>query len=112
MEPNDSEAVAIVIRPSAHFRWRAARRALRDEVLEFVMRWGEPTRAAGATHWTIVRNELPAELRNSATAAAAERWIIVADDDGSLITCYRREDAWRFVRRKSQIRRRLTLRGT
>ncbi|WNG39362.1 hypothetical protein F0U61_41135 [Archangium violaceum] len=91
-------------RPTRHYKARAAERALRSDIEEFLMTWGTETRAAGATHITLVRRDLPFELQDSEEADRAEGWIIVASDDGSLITCYRRTDAWRFVRRKSQMR--------
>jgi hypothetical protein len=91
-------------RPTHHYKARAAERALRSDIEEFLMTWGTEMRAAGATHITLVRRDLPFELQDSEEADRAEGWIIVASDDGSLITCYRRTDAWRFVRRKSQMR--------
>jgi hypothetical protein len=91
-------------RPTRHYNARTAERALRSDIEEFLMTWGTETRAAGATHITLVRRDLPFELQDSEEADRAEGWIIVASDDGSLITCYRRTDAWRFVRRKSQMR--------
>lgn len=90
-------------RTTRHYRHRAAERALRSHVEDFLMTWGTETRAAGATHITVVRRDLPVELQGTEEAARAEGWIIVAGDDGSLVTCYRRSDAWRFVRRKSQM---------
>lgn len=87
-----------------HYEARAAERALRSDVEEFLMTWGTETRAAGATHITLVRRDLPFELRDSEEALRAEGWIIVTGTDGSLVTCYRRTDAWRFVRRKSDYR--------
>ena len=98
--------------PTQHFRTRAAERALRPAVQAFLMTWGTETRAAGATHLTLVRRDLPPDVRDTEEAARAEGWIIVASDDGSLLTCYRRNDAWRFVRRRSQARpRRRARRG-
>ncbi len=90
--------------PTQHYQARTAERALRSDVEDFLMTWGTETRAAGATHITLVRRDLPIDLQNSEEAVRAEGWIIVAGDDGSLVTCYRRTDAWRFVRRKSQMR--------
>jgi len=91
-------------RPTRHYESRAAKRGLRPEVEEFLMTWGTETRAAGATHITLVRRNLPVELQDSEEADRAEGWIIVSGEDGSLVTCYRRTDAWRFVRRKSEMR--------
>lgn len=100
------------VRVTHHYQARAAERSLRSNVEDFLMTWGTETRAAGATHITLVRRNLPIDLRDSEDAARAEGWIIVASEDGSLITCYRRTDAWRFVRRKSQIRARRRSRKT
>jgi len=90
-------------RPTQHYKARAAERALRSDVEEFLMIWGTETRAAGATHITLVWRDLPSDVLDSEEAARAEGWVIVAGDDGALVTCYRRTDAWRFVRRKSQM---------
>jgi hypothetical protein len=91
-------------RATQHYESRAAERALRPNVEEFLMTWGTERRAAGATHITLVRRDLPPDLQGCEEAARAEDWIIVAGDDGTLVTCYRRANAWRFVRRKSEFR--------
>ena len=44
------------------------------------MTWGTETRAAGATHITLVRRDLPADLRDTEEAARAEGWILVEGD--------------------------------
>lgn len=97
--------------PTQHYVTRSATRHLKPDVEAFVMKWGTELRAAGATHLTVVRRDLPVELRDSDEATRAQGWIIVAADDGALITCYRRGDAWRFVRRKGQMRPRRSRRG-
>ena len=91
-------------RPTQHYKTRASERALRSDVEEFLMTWGTETSAAGATHITLVWRDLPSDLQDSEEAARAEGWIIIAGDNGALVTCYRRNDAWRFLRRKSQMR--------
>lgn len=83
-----------------HFRDRAAQRCLPMGVESFLRSWGTETWAAGATQITLVRNDLPPELRNTRLARRAEGWILVASASGALITCYRRRDAWHFIRRK------------
>lgn len=100
------------VRVTQHYQARTAERALRSDVEDFLMMWGTETRAAGATHITLVRRDLPIDLRDSEGAARAEGWIIVASEGGSLITCYRRTDAWRFIKRKSQMRARRRSRRT
>ena len=91
-------------RPTQHYLNRVAERSLKPDVEAFLRVWGTEVRAAGATHLTIVRRDLPPEIRDTEEVARAEGWILVASDDGWLITCYRRKDAWFFIRRKSQMR--------
>jgi hypothetical protein len=83
-----------------HFRARAMERALPPRVEEFLKTWGTETWAAGARQITLLRDDLPAELRETWEARRAEGWILVASDSGAFMTCYRRNDAWGFVRRK------------
>lgn len=83
-----------------HYRARAAERALSPRIEQFLKTWGTETWAAGATQITLVRDDLPPELRETPEARRAEDWILVAGDNGVLLTCYRRRDAWRFVQRK------------
>jgi hypothetical protein len=87
-------------RPTCHYLTRRAERTLRPEVEAFILRWGTPVQVAGAIHFTVVYRELPEEMRSSNEAARADGWIIVVAYDGSLLTCYRRRHAWRFIRRK------------
>jgi hypothetical protein len=89
-----------------HYRARADERALPDRVEAFLRTWGTETWAAGATQITLVRDELPLELQESREARQAEDWVLVAGDNGALLTCYRRRRAWRFIRRKREANRR------
>lgn len=89
-----------------HFRLRAAERALPPDVEEFLRMWGTEVWAAGARQIAVSLPELPAELRDTMIARRAQDWILVAAPNGALITCYQHRNAWRFIRRKSEGRRR------
>jgi len=89
-----------------HFRARADERALPADVEAFIRTWGNESWAAGARQITLFRKELPPELRDTAIARRAEGWILVAAPNGALMTCYRRNDASRFLARKSSNDRR------
>lgn len=89
-----------------HFRARALERALPARVEAFLRQWGTETWAAGATQITLIDNDLPEELRETREARRAEGWILVAASDGALVTCYRRRDAWRYIKRKRDAARR------
>jgi len=88
-----------------HYRARAAERVLRDDVEMFLQMWGTEIWAAGARQITLLRKNLPPDLRDSPLARSAEGWILVAAPNGALMTCYHRCDASRFITRKSDARR-------
>lgn len=85
-----------------HFIERAAQRRLHPAVLQFILAFATELRVCGANHLTIVERELPEAVRNTELARRARGWIVLQADDGSLLTCYRRQDAWRFLRRKTK----------
>ena len=88
-----------------HYRARAAERALDEDVEMFLQMWGTEIWAAGARQITLLRKDLPPDLRDSPLARSAEGWILVAAPNGSLMTCYHRCDASRFIARKAGARR-------
>lgn len=91
-------------RPAQCYQPRAAERALRSGVEEFLMTWRTERCATGVSHFTLAQRALPPELQGVEQAARAEGRLIVASDDGALVTCYRRADAWRRTHRKGELR--------
>lgn len=89
---------------TTHFLERRARRQLREDVLDFILEFGVRARAAGMTHVTVLERDLPTAWRYSALARQARGWIVLLSDQERLITCYRRGDASRFIRRKPKRR--------
>lgn len=87
-----------------HFEQRADERHLRSDVLDFILIYGSEIRAAGATHLTVHRRCLPAEVRDSDIARRSHDWIVVIADDGVALTCYRRWSAARFLKHKPKRR--------
>ncbi|MDI1430164.1 hypothetical protein [Polyangium sorediatum] len=92
------------VRTWSHFRLRAAQRGLRRDVRDFILTYGCEHRAAGATHLVILERRLPPEIRDTDLARRARGWIVLLADDGALMTCYRRFDATRALRRKAKLR--------
>lgn len=92
------------VRERYHFRVRAAQRGLRADVRDFVLDYGCEFQATGATHLVVLARRLPPELRETNIARRAHGWIFILGDDGSLVTCYRRFDASRALRRKAKLR--------
>ncbi|WP_223646066.1 hypothetical protein [Corallococcus sp. EGB] len=80
-------------------RWR-----LREEVIAFILEFGAPARACGATHLTVHERDLPGTLRDSSLARQARGWILILNDEDRLLTCYRRQDASRFLKQKPKRR--------
>jgi hypothetical protein len=89
-----------------HYRARAAQRALPRDIELFLQMWGTESWAAGARQTTLIRRNLPPDLRDSPIARDAEGWILVAAPNGALMTCYHRCDAGRFIARKRRRQRR------
>ncbi len=87
-----------------HFIERSARSQLREDVLDFILEFGVRARASGMTHVTVLERDLPAAWRNSSLAKQSRGWIVLLSDQERLITCYRRGDASRFIRRKPKRR--------
>ncbi len=85
-----------------HFRLRADQRGLRSKILEFVLAFGVEIHKAGARFVTIFERELPPEL-DKRLIERALGWVIVIADDGTPLTCYRRADAIRYIRRKTKV---------
>lgn len=83
-----------------HFAARAAQRGLPDDVRDFVVTFGVEVRACGATSVTVLERWLPADARDSELARRARDWVLVLGNDGRLMTCYRRRDASKFLRKK------------
>jgi hypothetical protein len=88
-----------------HFAERSGHRSLPEAVKEFILSYGSEFRRRGMTHLTIIEKKLPPALRASALAERALGWILLMSDDFHLITCYRRRDALRYLRKKSKRQR-------
>ncbi|MCP3098900.1 hypothetical protein LZ198_08430 [Myxococcus sp. K15C18031901] len=86
------------------FSERKALGQLRQEVLDFILDFGNRVRASGMTHVTVLERDLPRGHQGSSLARQARGWILLVSDDERLITCYRRADANQFIRRKSKRR--------
>lgn len=87
-----------------HFVDRLEQRGLRPALLSFILTWGIEWRARGATHITVLWRMLPPSIRDTRLAHAARDWVVLMDDEGSLLTCYRHRGASRFLRRKPKRR--------
>ena len=94
----------IPVAKTHHFKERSAQRRLDPAVLQFILAFGAAVRVCGATHLTVMDRQLPGHLRGTPLAERARGWIVLETDGGELLTCYRREDAVRFLRRKRKRR--------
>ena len=89
---------------SLHFIRRAEERGLREEVLEFILTYGSEWHRMGAMHLTVIERDLPTDVRGCAMAGKAKDWIVVLRDSDLPITCYRRANAARFLKKKGKTR--------
>lgn len=85
-----------------HFRQRASQRGLRVNVLSFVLAHGTLVNRAGARFVTILRREIPPGVDHELVERALG-WVVVVSHDGAPMTCYRRQHAYRYVRRKTRL---------
>lgn len=95
-----------VARPSGmtitteHFEARARQRQLRPALRDWIYWYGTEFHGAGATHVTLVLRDLAPAVRDDPRTAEAMHWILVLGDGDACVTCYRRDEAARFLRRK------------
>jgi hypothetical protein len=87
-----------------HFALRAAERGVRDEVIDFVHAFGTEFEGANARSYTVLAKNLPRDVRALPIVEKAKGVILVTSREGALLTCYRREDAPRFLKRKAERR--------
>ena len=102
-----------------HLVKRQQQRGLKNEVLQFIVHFGDIEFGAGAI-WYIVREKsLPSYLQGTKIAERAKRWVVMAlkrEGHGEILTtAYAKRGASRHVRHKSwqpsQERRRIRLRS-
>lgn len=92
------------LNPTRHFLERAQARHLTPEILSFILMYGWESRARGVTHVTVLRRHLLPELRDTSLARRALDWVVLMDDQDRLLTCYRRRNASRYLRKKGKAR--------
>ena len=86
---------------SLHFIRRVQERGLDEPVLEFILTFGREYQRCGATHLTVLDKDLPKALRNSPMARKAHDWVVLFAEDDTGLTCYRRKNAVRYLKKKS-----------
>lgn len=92
------------ISKSLHFIRRAQERGLREDVLEFILEFGTEFYGMGALHLTVLEKDLPPTQRRNPLASKARDWIVVCEGGDQGITCYRRKNAAKFLKRKPKTR--------
>jgi hypothetical protein len=83
-----------------HFQARCQQRGLRPQTQALLMTWGRTLQVGSSQFTTLLRRDLPPELRETEDVRRAEDWILVTMENGSLVTCYHQRDAWRFLQQK------------
>src|SRR5438552_1259003 len=67
---------------SGHFVHRSRERQLDDDLARFILAHGTEYRAAGATHITVLDDDLPPELRGTSLARRCRDWIVTVGERG------------------------------
>jgi len=90
-----------------HVVKRQQQRGLKEEVLEFIVDFGDVEFGAGAIWYVIRERSLPSYLRGTQIVEKAKPWVVMARPRGRggeiLVTAYPRNDASRHVRRKGRL---------
>jgi hypothetical protein len=91
-------------RISRHFEARSRHRGLRNEVRDLIYWFGTEFTGAHAVYITLLRRELPPDLRDAPLVEEALGWVLVLSHAGTALTCYYHPDAAQFARRRSEVR--------
>jgi hypothetical protein len=88
-----------------HATVRQQQRGMTDEILAFVLDFGDVHYGRGVAWYTVRERSLPSYLRGSQLAERARSWVVLAwTGEGStetICTMYRTRNASRHVRRKT-----------
>lgn len=84
-----------------HLQERQQQRGLRDDVLEFILDYGQVQRDSAVRWYHVQRRSLPSYLRNSELAERASHWVVIVDKDNpTAITAYAVRNPSRHIRQK------------
>ncbi|GAB4524554.1 MAG: hypothetical protein Tsb0020_42680 [Haliangiales bacterium] len=92
-------------RTSRHFEARSSCRGVPENLLDRVLTYGTEFKCRGMIHYTLVKKNLPPVLAAEPWVPRTLNWIVLVSEDGTLVTCYRRANAVRYLRRKPKRRR-------
>jgi hypothetical protein len=86
---------------SQHVIARQRHRGLRDEILDFILDYGDVEQGSGAAWYLIKERSLPRYLQHTRLVELARPWVVMTSEDGrEIITAYAREDASHHIRMK------------
>lgn len=83
---------------TVHFDTRKGQRGLRQDVLNFILEFGEERFARHGSWLMINKRKLPPEMRDTSIAQRAANWLLLMQGD-LLVTCYRSESPARNLGR-------------
>ena len=86
------------MKKTKHFETRARQRGQHEADTVFILTYGTRVHAAEAVFCVLRDKDIPQEDRSHRGRLAGR--VIVLSRDGSLMTCYRRRDSMRHIRRK------------
>lgn len=90
----------------SHAIERQQQRGLKNDILQFILDFGEIEYGAGAIWYVIREGSLPSYLKSSRIAERTKPWVFIAKTIGRntdmVITVYPDKNPSRHIRRKSQ----------
>jgi len=91
---------------TAHARRRCAQRNLSPDAVDYVLANGAAVDRTGITFYVLRARDLPPAHRRADAVAKLVGTTILVARDGTLITAYRRHDAYRHACKKDAYQRR------
>ena len=91
----------VIRQKTKHIEKRQQQRGLRKEILELILDFGHVTWGAEALCYCLQQRLLPSYLKGTEISKKAESWVVlVAQDNGIIITAYPRNNPSYYIRRK------------
>jgi len=89
-------------RHTIHSQARAAQRGLTERKLSIALAHGEAVYRQGLVFYILGRYNIPEELERE--ASQLENTVVIVDEDsGMVLTCYRNSNPFKYVRRKGKV---------
>lgn len=85
---------------TVHFEERLRQRRISDEMVRAILRYGSDIPFKDVHHYTVREVDLPLPLRSTPLSRSLRDVVIVLTRDDTLVTVYRKERAYRKLKKR------------